>query len=318
MHYCCPTCRKPLVVEDSMISCASCGSRYGVMDGGLMVFDGCLDKHNFFEKQAIERLNRYYEGYDEAAFRADLEKSELWQMDERNKRVGITRKKWWETHVGRITGKSILEIGCGVNYIVPYFASSGNDVVAFDICRESVEYSRNLLAKVVPEAGGVSYAVADATKVEFNESFDFVDISNVLHHIEDKPAVFERAYRALKPGGRMLIVEPNYYYPPRWAIETDLLDPYNILKNYFVANDLIEKGEKAIIFSDLMRQIADAGFQIVLREKDNNYLGYFSVYWFGERTLGARIAYALDKYVFSRILPRLIAPFEFVIARKPA
>ena len=316
LAFLCPACLGTMHLAAGRIHCMKCGARHGAMQDDLLTFDDCLDKHSFFEKQAVERLDRYYVGYDRSAFLDDLTKTVLWQMDERNKRVGITRKFWWEDHVGKIENKQILEIGCGVNYIVPYFVESQNQIVAFDICRESVEYSKKLVSRIFGDADRVTYAVADAQRAEFPPVFDVVDISNVLHHIEDKDAVFERAHRALKRGGKMIIVEPNYYYPPRWIIETEAFDPYNWVKNYFVRNSLIEKGEHAIIFSDMVRQIENAGFRIDVRRKDDNYLGYFTVYWLKERTALAKAVYQLDKYVFSKILPQLIAPFEYLVATK--
>ena len=316
MLFSCSKCSHGLSVQGDVVSCAECGTTYGRLDDGLVVFDDCLDKHSFFEKQAIQRLDRFYAGYDREQFMADLEKVFLWQMDEGNKRVGIARKFWWEPFIGKIENKSILELGCGVNYIVPYFMECDNKVVAFDICRESVEYSKKILTAVGAKMENITYAVADAREARFPAEFDIVNISNVLHHIDDKPAVFERAHQALKPDGKLIIVEPNYYYPPRWMIETDVFDPLNFVKKYFVDNDLIEKGEKAIMFGRMIRQLEDAGFKIDVREKDDNYLGYFTVYWVKEMTAMAKAIFIVDRHLFTKILPRLIAPFQYIIASK--
>ncbi len=312
----CSHCSHELSAKDDEVLCSGCGTKYGRMEDGIVIFDDCLDKHSFFEKQAIERLDRFYKGYDRGQFLEDLKKVDLWQMDEGNKRVGIAKKFWWEPHIGKIENKLILELGCGVNYIVPYFMECDNKVVAFDICRESVEYSKQILTAVGARMDNITYAVADAREVRFPAEFDIINISNVLHHIDDKPAVFKRAYDALKPDGKLIIVEPNYYYPPRWIIETDVFDPINFVKKYFVDNDLIEKGEKAIIFNNMIGQLENAGFTIDVCEKDDNYLGYFTVYWVKEMTGIARAIFLADSHLFTKIMPRAIAPFQYIIASK--
>lgn len=316
MKFLCPVCRLPLSLTADQLECANCDAIRANVRNGVVEFLGCTDKESFFEKQALERLDGFYAGYTPEVFEEVLRQIELWQMDWANKRVGVSRKFWWEPHIGRISGKSILEIGCGVNYLVPFFLRSHNRVFAFDICRGSVDF----LCKVVRLTGvptdALDVAVADATKLELGESFDIIDINNVLHHIGDKPAVFERAYRHLKDDGQLIIVEPNYYYPPRWIIETDVFDPFNFIKEYFVRNDLIEKGEKAIVFSCLRQQLKDAGFKIDKTFEDPNFLGYFTQYWIRENTLLAKSLFQMDKLIFSKILPMAVAPFQYIIASK--
>ncbi|MBT7768600.1 MAG: class I SAM-dependent methyltransferase [Rhodospirillales bacterium] len=209
-----------------------------------------------------------------------------------------------------------MDFGAGVNYITPYFLKSGNEVVAVDICEESIRYQRKILAQLSVPIDKLTSVVADVEKTEYEEVFDVVNVSNMLHHVADKKAALEKIYKSLKPGGKMIIVEPNYYYPPRWMIETDFLDSINFVKKYFVRNDLIEQDEKAVVFRELVAIIEDAGFRIDFREKDRNYLGYFTVYWMGEGTISARIIYWLDQNILSRLLPRIFAPFEYLIATK--
>jgi len=76
----------------------------------------------------------------------------------------------------------------------------------------------------------------------------------------------------------------------------DVLDPFNFIKNYFVRNELIEKGEKAIIFSKFKSDLKAAGFHIEANDKDINYLGYCSIYWMGTDSPLARVLSAFDRY----------------------
>ncbi|EME67953.1 methyltransferase [Paramagnetospirillum caucaseum] len=316
LKFLCPDCRGRLSVAADVVSCSACGTDLGTVDDGLIVFNGCHDKFSFFEKQAVERLDENYADYNRAAFLDDLKKTDLWEMDEGNKRVGITKKFWWERFVGKLCGKSILELGCGVNYLVPYFLECGNSVVAFDICRESIEYSKRLLTRIGIDTGRIEFAVADARKVEFEQCFDIVDISNVLHHIDDRPAVFARIHRALKDDGKLLIVEPNYYYPPRWILETDVFGPLNFPQHLIIRHHLMEEGEKAVVFRDMIRELEAAGFRLEARRKDDNFLGAFVIRLLRTGSWPARMIFILDRYIFRFLTPRLFASFEFLVLSK--
>ena len=237
-------------------------------------------------------------------------------MDAGNKWVGITEKYWWEKYTGQISGSRVLEIGCGVNYITSHFLRCGNEVLSFDICKASIDYQSKLLQQTGVARDNLTVAVANAERVELSGSFDYVDINNVLHHIHDKRAALERAFRALKPGGQILIVEPNYYYPLRWIIETDMFDPFNFLKRYFVRNFLMEKDEKAIIFSELRTLLQDIGFDIEVDAKDLNFFGSFVLRLLKDSTWLARSVFWMDQKIFGRIIPRYFAPFEYIVARK--
>ena len=80
---------------------------------------------------------------------------------------------------------------------------------------------------------GFIYNSLKYRKMVFNKKYDLINISNVLHHIDDKETVLQNLRNCLKLNGKLLIVEPNYYYPLRWIIETDVLDPFNFIKKCF-------------------------------------------------------------------------------------
>ncbi len=53
------------------------------------------------------------------------------------------------------------------------------------------------------------FSTGDLTKIEDENKYDFVLSVDVMEHIEDDIGVFKRFYRALKPGGRVLINTPS-------------------------------------------------------------------------------------------------------------
>jgi SAM-dependent methyltransferase len=309
----CPICNCELNNEDHNVICRNCNKVHGTINQDVIIFNGCIEKTDFFEKQSAVKLSEKYINYSYDDFLQSLNKRELFNMDLLNKKIGITKKLWWEDHIGLINNKDILEVGCGVNYFVPYWVHSGNNVTAFDLCEESVFLTKSILSKIGLFSDKVTLFVGDAEKIIFNKKYDLINISNVLHHIDDKETVLQNLRKCLKLNGKLLIVEPNYYYPLRWIIETDALDPLNFIKNYFQRNSLIEEGEKAIIFSELKNTLNKVGFKIDVNLKDPNYLGYGTIYFLDNNPWLVKMIYNIDKYLFNKILPRILTPFEYLI-----
>lgn len=102
--------------------------------------------------------------------------------------------------------RSILEIGAGEGEFLDQAKAPRR--VAIDL-NPSVERLR---------ARGVEAVAGDATRLfdHFdNGSFDVVFCSNVLEHLYDKDQIhllFREVHHVLRPGGRFLIVQPNFRY----------------------------------------------------------------------------------------------------------
>jgi len=109
-----------------------------------------------------------------------------------------------------VSGKSVLDYGCGNGGFSVKLARMGAQVEGIDISDGVVE----LAARSVPE--GVSrpnFSARDAHSTGFpDESFDYVFGNGILHHLE-----LERAYRevarVMKPGGKAFFMEPMEQHP---------------------------------------------------------------------------------------------------------
>jgi 2-polyprenyl-3-methyl-5-hydroxy-6-metoxy-1,4-benzoquinol methylase len=53
------------------------------------------------------------------------------------------------------------------------------------------------------------FEIADLTKINISSSYDFVLSVDVMEHIEEDELVFQNFFRALKPGGKLLINTPS-------------------------------------------------------------------------------------------------------------
>jgi SAM-dependent methyltransferase len=108
--------------------------------------------------------------------------------------------------LGDVTGKTVLEFGCGDGLNTVMLAKRGAKVIAFDISAELVE----LATKRVEANGcrGVEFLLASAHSLPLkDESVDLVFGMAILHHL-DLELASGNVRRVLKKGGRGIFKEP--------------------------------------------------------------------------------------------------------------
>jgi ubiquinone/menaquinone biosynthesis C-methylase UbiE len=108
-----------------------------------------------------------------------------------------------------MTGKSVLEVGCGAGYGIEqiYKSFKPKEYFAFDINQKMVSIST---AKVKKEKLPVHVFLGDVkeTKLPSNK-FDVVFVFTVLHHVEGWRVALKEINRVLRPNGILLINEIN-------------------------------------------------------------------------------------------------------------
>lgn len=109
--------------------------------------------------------------------------------------------------MGNLDGKRVLDFGCGSGEISTQLALLGADVLAFDLSPDHLELARRR-ASLDGVLDRVNFLVADGENANLpNGAFDFVVAYAVLHHMKLQPAL-QLIHQALKPDGRVFIVEP--------------------------------------------------------------------------------------------------------------
>ena len=102
----------------------------------------------------------------------------------------------------------MIDIGCGTGYFtIPACQITGpsGKVIGVDISSEMID---DLLKKVEGRYSNIELLLADKFKIPVSDSTGtFVLMSNVLHEAEDMSTMLSEAYRILKPGGRLAIIE---------------------------------------------------------------------------------------------------------------
>lgn len=110
---------------------------------------------------------------------------------------------------GKTPPKDIFDAGCGFGQY-SYFMAKKFPVAkinAVDVKVDYLEDCKYFFEKVNLKNAEFNYA--DLTQINFENQFDFVLSVDVMEHIEDDIGVFKRFYKALRPGGRVLINTPS-------------------------------------------------------------------------------------------------------------
>jgi 2-polyprenyl-3-methyl-5-hydroxy-6-metoxy-1,4-benzoquinol methylase len=107
-------------------------------------------------------------------------------------------------------GPRLLEIGCGMGFLLEEAVRRGFAAQGLEINRWEVEMTRarglNVRAGVLEESSTPS------------ESIDVVCMSHVLEHVQDLRSLLHEVHRVLRPGGVLALSQPHYAAPlPRAA-----------------------------------------------------------------------------------------------------
>ncbi len=109
------------------------------------------------------------------------------------------------SRMGDVSGKYLLELGCGTGENSVYFARKGAYCVATDFSPVMVTVARRLAQKYDVD---IHAQILDATEIAFpDKTFDIVYAANLLHHVNLNKTVLE-IHRVLRPGGFACIWDP--------------------------------------------------------------------------------------------------------------
>lgn len=113
--------------------------------------------------------------------------------------------------LGDLTGKTILDIGCGFGESSVYFALQGATVTASDLSEGMLEVTSRLAS-----ANNVKLrthkASAESLMLGAHEKFDFVYMGNILHHANIEVAL-QNAIPHMKENGTFISWDPIKYNP---------------------------------------------------------------------------------------------------------
>jgi SAM-dependent methyltransferase len=174
----------------------------------------------------LDTPDDYFEG---AAFEdlARLEESSFW-FRARNQLI------LWSLKTYAPTAASFLEVGCGTGYVLSGIHRELPEVAltGAELHKSGLQFARRRLA-------GATLIQMDARRMPFDSEFDAIGAFDVLEHVPEDTAVLAEMFRALRPGGKVLITVPQH----GWLWST--ADDYAHHRRRYTRRDLRAKVETA-------------------------------------------------------------------------
>ncbi len=103
----------------------------------------------------------------------------------------------------------VLEVGCGMGKFTLPMLKKGLNITGLDLnaflLQNLLKYNKNLF--------NVDLICSDILDIpeEYNESFDYVIGYFTLHHFHHLETYYQAMARVLKPGGKIVFIEPNAF-----------------------------------------------------------------------------------------------------------
>lgn len=137
-----------------------------------------------------------------------LRKVFYWLLDLMFLRSWHVRKKVRELYP-KNTKMDIFDAGMGFGQYTYFMAKRFPDssILAVDVKNEQVEDCRKFFSKC--GYNNVKFEIADLTKIDYKDKFDFILCVDVMEHIVEDELVFNNFYSALKKGGKLLVNTPS-------------------------------------------------------------------------------------------------------------
>lgn len=164
-----------------------------------------------FDRQIEERVKNGFVPDLRRLQHADWFYNSFWRDPEFVK-IQLLPKVEFVIKISKCRGGRVIELGCGPGYLTLELARHGLDVVGVDLSLKNIEIARKYAAEnpFKETFGSLSYECADFTQFPLGErAFDSVVFFASLHHVPNIEALLERVHRGLKPGGNLIICEPN-------------------------------------------------------------------------------------------------------------
>ncbi|MBI1363238.1 MAG: methyltransferase domain-containing protein [Proteobacteria bacterium] len=159
-----------------------------------------------------------------------------------------------ETLLDLKSGEAVLDAGCGTGSTAVYLAERHNVHITGITLAEKLVGVCRIFANRSKAAKRLKFALADYTATDFaDNSFDKVYALESQSYAPDKTAFLKEAFRVLKPGGKLVVVE---YFKRSDNLDTEAKSAYDRMVAGLHMHSLVTA-------KTYQKQLADAGFGTV-------------------------------------------------------
>jgi len=147
-----------------------------------------------------------------------------------------------EQLLGDLSGKTVLDAGCGNGYWTRRMAQTAERVVGIDFTDELIERARS---RGVPS--NAEFIIGNLERLLLSdETFDIVLMNMVLLDIEELPTVVHEIARIMKPGGKVVVstVHPCFENPPNtYSLKDNVGNKIGRVVSHYFETGLVKNEE---------------------------------------------------------------------------
>lgn len=145
-------------------------------------------------------------------------------------------------------GKRVLDVGCGPGWSSIFLAGRGCRVTAVDVSPDMLEVARENAARL---GMSIDFRQADMQTSLPREEFDSLVILDALHHCRNEAAALRNCFGALRAGGGLVLIEPDWFHEFSPSAKRD--------------RRRFETTERGMGFTRVRRALKSAGFRRIRR-----------------------------------------------------
>jgi len=114
--------------------------------------------------------------------------------------INPLRRGWILEHTGDLTGKSVVDVGCGGGILAESLASAGAKALGIDLAEASLQVAR---LHGLESGIAVDYRLVSAEQLAREQpgGFDAVTCMEMLEHVPDPASIVRACATLAKPGG---------------------------------------------------------------------------------------------------------------------
>lgn len=132
---------------------------------------------------------------------------------------------------------TLLDLGVGTGWTSLFLARRGYEVTGQDLAEDMIALAEENRCRY--SASRVTFIASDYEDLTFDEKFDYALFNDSLHHSTNPQQAIDMVYRALKPGGMVITLEPGFRHASsreaqfamkKWGVTENNMPPSLVIK----------------------------------------------------------------------------------------